>query len=107
MDFTLTFFKVFFIGLGYLSPILMILLSIIVAIGLVIGGKEKWSLSDSLYFAFITATTVGYGDFHPKQTAPKYMAIIIALIGMLLTGIVVATGLHAIQFAFSEIARAQ
>jgi hypothetical protein len=53
-----------------------------------------------VYYAFITATTVGYGDFHPKRTASKYLAIAIALIGLMSTGTVVAVGVHAASHAF-------
>ena len=76
---------------------------LITSLGLWIGRKEAWSIVDAIYFAFITATTVGYGDFHPKHTACKYVAIIIAIIGVLFTGIIVATGIYAIETAFAEI----
>ncbi|MGK0190026.1 MAG: voltage-gated potassium channel [Lentimonas sp.] len=103
MGFTLTFLEFFFRGLLYSSPILLFLALLITSLGLWIGRKEAWPVVDATYFAFITATTVGYGDFHPKHTACKYVAIIIALIGVLFTGIIVATGLYAVETAFTEI----
>jgi voltage-gated potassium channel len=55
-----------------------------------------------MYYAFITATTVGYGDFHPRKRLSKILAIIIAFVGIVFTGIVVAIALHAGQHAFNE-----
>ncbi|MGD2076114.1 MAG: potassium channel family protein, partial [Gammaproteobacteria bacterium] len=66
----------------------------------VVGKKEGWSVEDAVYYAFITATTVGYGDFHPRKMVSKYLAIIIALVGLMLTGMVVAVGVHAASDAF-------
>jgi hypothetical protein len=100
MEFTLDFLRIFGVALFYVAPVLISLALLIFLIGLVVGKKEGWSVEDAAYYAFITATTVGYGDFHPKKTASKYLAIIIALIGLIFTGIVVAVGVHAGSNAF-------
>jgi hypothetical protein len=60
-------------------------------------------VADSLYYGFITATTVGYGDFHPTRTRSKYKAIFVALVGVLFTGIIFAAGIAAIEAAFVEV----
>ena len=56
---------------------------------------EKKDFLDSLWWALITATTVGYGDIVPHTVAGKFIATLTALMGVcvvaLLTGIV-ATG---------------
>ena len=103
MTFTVEFIKVYALGIFYTAPILMFLIGIIIVLGLLVGKKEDWSVSDSIYYAFITATTVGYGDFRPTKNAAKYMAIGIAFVGLLLTGIIVAVGLEAATIAFKEI----
>jgi len=51
--------------------------------GLVAGRKEGWSRFDSVYWSFITATTVGYGDIRPVKRASKISAVVIALLGPL------------------------
>jgi len=103
MEFTINFLETFVVGLGYAGPILIFLMLTICSVGLSIGRREKWKASDAIYYAFITATTVGYGDFHPKQTSSKYKAIFIALVGLLLTGLIVAIGIAAAEAAFFEV----
>lgn len=100
MDFTFEFIKMFSVGIFYASPIIGFLLILISILGILAGRYENWKITDSLYYAFITATTVGYGDFHPEHNAAKLIAIFIALVGLLLTGIVVAIGLEAATAAF-------
>ena len=102
MSFLYEFIVYFALGLYLTLPIIGIIILLIVMMGLYIGSTEKWERSDAVYFAFITATTVGFGDFSPKKRANKYVAIVIALSGVLLTGIIVAVGLHAIQKAFEN-----
>ncbi len=102
MDLLLDFLKTYLSRLLHLWPFILFLVSVIAALGLRIGALERWAPSDALYFAFITATAVGYGDFHPTQQRSKWLAILVALIGVLLTGLIVAIGLEAVSHAFRE-----
>jgi len=81
---------------------LLVLLLIIVLIGQIVGHHEAWSKFDALYWSFITAITVGYGDFHPCKRLSKGLAILTALVGIIFTGIIVAIALHAVQIAFKK-----
>jgi voltage-gated potassium channel len=103
MQFLFVFLKYYGIGLYFLSPVLLAIVLVILVLGFVIGRKEKWSRSDTVYYAFITATTVGYGDFHPENTRSKYLAVSIALLGLLMTGLLVSIGLEAVSQAFHHI----
>lgn len=103
MAFTLTFLHVFLSDLLYAGPILGFLLLLIALLGYLIGRIEGWSAFDALYHAFINATTVGYGDFHPSKTGSKALAIFLALVGLIFTGMVVAIALHAANFAYAEV----
>lgn len=100
MDFTYEFVKIFLLGLMYAGPLLFSLVVAIAIIGQLIGRWEGWSSPDALYYAFITASTVGYGDFHPLRNVSKFWAVAIALLGLVLTGLVVALGVHAASSAF-------
>ncbi len=102
MEFTFTFVEIFTIAIYLLSPLLFFLICMIALLGYTVGRIENWSTLDSLYYAFITATTVGYGDFHPLNSKSKSIAIFIALIGLLCTGIIVAIGLKAAEIAFTN-----
>lgn len=102
MKFLLDFIEIYSKGLFFLWPIVLVLLVIISGLGLQIGRLERWSTPNALYFAFITATSVGYGDFHPTKHQSKWLAICIALTGVLLTGLIVAVGLEAVAHAFRE-----
>ncbi len=97
---TLTFLKILSFGLLELLPIILFLLIMITIMGLLIGKKGKWQLIDSLYFAFITATTVGYGDLRPSTKSSKLLSILISITGIILTGIIVAVSLYAVEDAF-------
>lgn len=102
MKFTFDFIQMFLTGLFYIAPLLVSILLVIVVLGHFLGRLEGWSRLDSMYFAFITATTVGYGDFHPSKRLSKILAIVIALVGIIFTGIVVAIALQAGQHAYKE-----
>ena len=103
MGITIQFIKLFGWGLFYAAPLLIALISLIFILGQMIGKREGWSKSDTVYYSFITATTVGYGDFKPSTMFGKYMAIGIAFLGLLLTGIFVALGVKAASVAFQAI----
>ncbi|MFH1969929.1 MAG: potassium channel family protein [Verrucomicrobiota bacterium] len=102
MEITVDFLQLFLRGLYFTAPLLLILLLIIVLIGQIVGRHEAWSKFDALYWAFITAITVGYGDFHPHKRLSKGLAVLTALTGIIFTGIVVAIALHAAQTAFKK-----
>ena len=103
MEFTLEFLRIFFLDLVYAGPLLISLLLLIGFIGYIIGRIEGWSLSDALYHAFINATTVGYGDFRPTRGRAKFLAILLAFVGLVFTGMVVAIALHAANDAFGQV----
>jgi len=103
VGFTFEFLRMFLNGLFYGAPLLLALLSLIVVMGIVVGRSEGWSRSDAIYYAFITATTVGYGDFRPARLTGKSVAILIAMTGLVLTGIIVAIGVESATRAFETV----
>ncbi|MTI17016.1 two pore domain potassium channel family protein [Rhodobacteraceae bacterium RKSG542] len=97
MEYSLTFLSIFFADLLYLSPILFLLIIAVCINGIVIGRIEEWGTFDSLYHAFINATTVGYGDFAPTTLLSRGLAVLNVFIGLLLTGVFVGAGVHAVS----------
>lgn len=94
-----TFLADLWTGLRVVWPILSALLATMVALGVVIGRIEDWSLADSLYFTFVSGLTIGYGDLVPKTFLSRVLAVVIGTIGILLTGLVAAIGVQALLAA--------
>lgn len=102
MEFTLTFLQLFFNALYLSAPLLFFICMIIISIGMIVGTIEKWSKFDTLYWTFITVTTVGYGDFRPIKKRSKICAVLLAFIGLMFTGIIVALTVHTATAAFAQ-----
>ena len=92
---TITFLREFGFGLWLSFPLLLSSAAAIAVLGLLVGRKEGWSRFDSFYWSFVTATTVGYGDFRPVLRVSRVIAIVIALLGLTMTGILIAVAVHA------------
>ncbi len=103
MEFTFTFIKIFLSGILLLSPLLLFFILLIVALGQIVGRTEGWRRFDAFYWSFITAMTVGYGDIRPSKTSTKAISIVLALIGIMFTGIVVAITVTAATEAFARL----
>jgi len=83
-------------GLGVVWPIASGLVGTIVALGIVIGFVEGWSLSQSVYFAFVTGLTIGFGDLVPKLLLTRALAVAIGFMGILLTALLAAVSVKAL-----------
>lgn len=98
---TTTFFREFIFGLWLTLPLLLALAVTITVIGQVVGRREGWLPSDSFYWAFITATTIGYGDIRPTKRSSKLLSIFIGFVGLTFSGILVAVAVHAATLALA------
>jgi hypothetical protein len=85
-----------FAGLRIVWPILSVLLGLIVGLGLVVGLIEGWSVHESIYFAFVSGLTIGYGDLAPRTFLTRSLAIVIGLCGVLVTALVAAIAVKAL-----------
>jgi voltage-gated potassium channel len=97
MAFTIEFIAQLARLIFYFLPLFIALSLAITCLALWVGRQEKWGKGDSIYFGFITATTVGYGDFHPRKNSCKFVAILISIVGLIMTGILVALSLEAVS----------
>ena len=100
---TLIFLKLFGVGLWLMLPPLLTLIAVITLLGQLVGKREGWSRFDSFYWAFITATTVGYGDLRPASRGSRLLSILIALLGLMFTGIVIAVAVQAATVALKSV----
>ena len=92
-----TFIRGLFTGLRVVWPVLSALLAAMVGLGLVIGLIEGWSVQESIYFAFVSGLTIGYGDFAPRTLLTRALAIAIGACGVLLVALVAAIAVKALS----------
>lgn len=62
----------------------------------VISLVEEMSLGKSIYFTFITALAVGYGDITPSTLVGKLVSVFIGILGLVFFGIIIGISTRAI-----------
>jgi voltage-gated potassium channel len=95
------FVLAFFGGLSVIWPVLSGLLALIAGAGVVIGSIEDGGLWRGVYFAFITARTIGYGDLVPTHRLSQGLAVLVGFAGITMTELVAAPAVRAIQLSSS------
>jgi voltage-gated potassium channel len=103
MEFAITYLGYFTDHLLLAWPLLGFMALLIMTLGVIAGVSETWKPFDSIYWAFITATTVGYGDIRPKKRFSRCVSVLIALVGVTFTGIIVALAINAATLSFKEV----
>ena len=93
------FYAGLFAGLRVVWPILSGLLGLVIALGLVVGVLESWSVQESIYFSFVSGLTIGYGDLAPKTLLARVLAVGIGICGVLLTALIAAIAVRALTAA--------
>jgi hypothetical protein len=86
-------------GLRVAWPILSAVLLFQLALGLLVGFLEGWAAGETVYFTFVTGLTIGYGDLVPRNWITRMLALMIGLSGILVTGLVAAIAVRAMQAA--------
>ncbi|NJE62209.1 potassium channel family protein [Thermococcus sp. 21S7] len=98
-----TFLHEFLKVLYYVKSILLGLFTLIVTFGVVLAFQESLKIGNGIYFAFISAFTVGYGDITPTTPISKLLcAFVLPILGMIMTGIMVAAAMQAISRLYQE-----
>jgi voltage-gated potassium channel len=85
-----------------ISIFMLVVLALVVILGSImymVEGRENGfsTIPESIYWAIVTITTVGYGDITPVSTAGKFIASVIMLIGYSI--IAVPTGILTTEIA--------
>jgi len=93
----------FFRAVWRLRTIILALIALVVAGAVTVTLVEKMPFADTLYFAFVTGLTIGYGDIVVTTPFGRLVAILIGLIGILFTGLMVAVLVHAVRVSLEEL----
>ncbi|MFK0276998.1 potassium channel family protein [Ensifer sp. NPDC090286] len=91
------FFYNLYQQLQLLWPIFSAILIVMVGAGIIIWRIEDWRLDEALYFTFVTGLTIGYGDITPKHLSARVLALVIGFSGIVLTGLVAAVTVQALN----------
>lgn len=93
----------FFRTFGYIfwqtRSIYSVLFGLIILGGFIVGRAENLPFGEGFYFAMITGLTIGYGDIAPVTIVGRLVALALGVIGIVLTGMMVATAVHALREA--------
>ena len=74
-----------------------VLLLCLIGLGaLVISRAEGIDFTNSLYFAGITALTIGYGDITPTTALGRVTSLAIGIVGVIFVGLMVAVSTRAV-----------
>jgi len=68
----------------------------------VISQVENLPFGEALYFSFITGLTIGYGDIVVTTPFARLIAVLLGLIGMIISGIIVAVSIRAVEKSLIE-----
>ena len=74
---------------------------------LILGGAfllthlEETSFENAIYFAVITALTVGFGDVTPRSRGGRLITAMLAFLGLVLIGVFVAIASEALDRSIS------
>ena len=84
------------------GEILIALTILICSGGVAFSFVENRSFEHSIYFAFITALSIGYGDISPQTTAGRVLSVTIGCVGMIFIGLTVAVATLALADTVEE-----
>ncbi len=82
-----------------LLTVFLLLGLVIFFCGALVSRVDKIPLHEGVYFAFLTAFTVGLGDVVPKSHFSRFITVILSFLGLLLVGVLVGITVHALDVA--------
>lgn len=82
--------------------VLICLFAVLLLDGLLFSIVEGKDIGTSIYFAFITGLTVGYGDISPETTLGRILSVFMAICGTIVVGLVVAINTRALAITYQK-----
>ena len=102
MQMFVRFNKVFWRTIWHVRAVILALLALVVVNAVPIALIEKIPFGDALYFAFVTGLTIGYGDIVMHTPVGRVIALLIAVVGILISGMIVAAAVYAVKETLKE-----
>jgi hypothetical protein len=96
------FGRYFFYVIWHIKAVILMLVALIAAGAAALSFVEKMPFGDTLYFAFVTGLTIGYGDIVVKTPLGRLVALLIGFNGILFTGLMVAVLVLAVRESYEE-----
>ena len=87
----------FFRAVWHIKAVILSLIALVVAGAAAVTLVENMPFGDTLYFAFVTGLTIGYGDIVAQTPFGRLVALLIGFIGILFTGLMVAVLVYAVR----------
>lgn len=96
------FIRHFLYLVHFVRGVFVALITAVIACAVLFMLAEGLPFGESMYASAITALTVGYGDVTPKTIAGRIISIVIAALGVLFSGLVVAVATRALADAVRD-----
>ena len=92
----------FFRVVWRIKSIILLQIALLTAGAVTVHIVEKMPLGESLYFAFVTGLTIGYGDIVVKTFIGRLTALFIGFVGVLFTGLMAAILVLAVRESYED-----
>lgn len=102
MSMLVSFTNHFLRAIWHVRAVILALIALVVAGAAAVTLVEKMPFADTLYFAFVTGLTIGYGDIVMHTPVGRLVALLIGLVGILFSGLIVAVLVHAVRESIKE-----
>jgi hypothetical protein len=102
-----TFSRYFLHHMLVVREVIVIQIILICLGAIAISVLEQLTIEETLYFAFITGLSVGFGDIAPQTTAGRIISVAIALVGVIFVGLVVAVATRALADTVEDLRKKQ
>jgi hypothetical protein len=85
--------------------VLSVILAFIAGVGMIVGLVEGWGIWRGVYFGFITALTIGYGDLVPTRPLTQALAVLAGFAGITMAALLAGVTVRAFQLTRERIGK--